>query len=111
MTLTYKILKELESADPDLLENIQTFTNMKIPKELYVTDPDAYTDQTTRLEILHEINTRDLKKFIETHIDNVVDEIQKELSIQDTRADTSNNGYTHFNWDNTTGNHSHTIHT
>ena len=95
MTLTDKIRKELGADIPQLLEDIQTFTNMKIPRELIITNHHAYKEQIRRLEQHKKDNTANLKNYIEKHLDKVVEELIKDLSNSiiytiDTTAGTIN---------------------
>ena len=82
MTLTDKIRKELRADIPQLLEDIQTFTNMKIPRELIITNHHAYKEQIKRLEQHKKDNTANLKNYIEKHLDKVVEELIKDLATK-----------------------------
>lgn len=99
-----KISKELECANPQLIQDIRVFTTMTIPRRDIVIDPDAYGEQLKRLEQHRKDNKANLTDFIKRNMENVIEALIQDLAHQPTRASYNDNGTNSYAY---TGNHSH----
>jgi hypothetical protein len=109
MTLTDKIWEELKSENPQLLEDIQTFTNMVIPREQIVINPDTYGEQLKRLDQHRKDNEANLTNFINRNIGKVIETLIQDLStFSRSYSTTSSDCWIHTD---SSGDHTHSAHT